>query len=73
MIVSYQYRSAYSGTKTPHQVSASVSIVPQGAYRRWVKRALDVAIVVMASLPVAMIIGIMAVLVARDLDVARPC
>lgn len=62
--MSYQYRSKYSGAQMPRPVAAPIATV--GQYRRWGKRMLDLAIVMMASLPVLFVVALMAVLVARD-------
>ena len=64
--MSYQYRSAYSAAALPQPIAATVGLTREGTYRRWLKRALDIVIVLMVSLPVAMIIGMMALVVALD-------
>ena len=64
--MSYQYRSAYSGASIPQPVAASVALMPDGSYRRWIKRALDIVLVLMVSLPVALSVALLALLVARD-------
>ncbi|SMY06894.1 sugar transferase [Flavimaricola marinus] len=62
--MSYQYRSSYTGAHLPRPVSASVHL--GGAYRRFFKRGLDLLIVVVASVPVALTVLVLALLVALD-------
>lgn len=64
--MSYQYRSAYSGARLPHAVASPTSLVPAGSYRRWAKRCLDLAIVLVASVPVALTVALLALVVMKD-------
>lgn len=64
--MSYQYRSTDKGAYLPQAISASVSTRTSGHYRRWVKRFVDVSIVLMASLPVMFTVALLALCVARD-------
>lgn len=46
--------------------SAFSSVEPGGLYRSYLKRGLDIALVLLAAVPVVLVLGICAILVARD-------
>ena len=64
--MSFQYRSAYTGPLPPQPISRADDLADEGPYRRWAKRALDIAIVLIVSVPVALTVGLLALIVALD-------
>jgi len=64
--VTYQDRAAYPSVAFPRPITLSERPAAAGIYRRFAKRALDIAIVAVVSLPVAMVVLLLALLVATD-------
>ncbi|NCO86569.1 MAG: sugar transferase [Rhodobacterales bacterium] len=64
--MTYQDRAAYPSVAFPRPITLSERPAAAGIYRRFAKRALDIAIVAVVSLPVAMVVLLLALLVATD-------
>ena len=64
--MSFQYRSAYTGPLSPQAIARPEDLRATNSYQMWAKRAMDLAIVMIVSLPVAMTILILAAIVALD-------
>ncbi len=74
--MSYQFRAALDGPNAPQTIMPSTSIAPThfvpktrtlpGIYRAHLKRFLDIAIVLMASVPVAFTVFLLAVVISLD-------
>jgi len=64
--VTYQDLAAYPSVAFPRPITLSERPAAAGIYRRFAKRALDIAIVAVVSLPVAMVVLLLALLVATD-------
>ena len=64
--MSYQYRSDIKTDIAPHPVTAPSMLIGGGFYRAAVKRVLDVALVLMASVPLLLTVGLLALFVRRD-------
>lgn len=60
--MSVQYRTEYTAPAGPSGLVAVHERVRGRPYRRWIKRLLDVAIVLMASVPVALTVGLLAMI-----------
>ncbi len=64
--MTYQDHATYSAVAFQRPVPLAEQPVSDGIYRRFAKRALDIAIVAAVSLPVAMVVLMLALLVAFD-------
>lgn len=64
--MSYQFRAATTADRRSIPVSAGKLEMPHRAYRDGLKRAFDIAVVLMVSVPVLVVVGIMAALAALD-------
>ena len=64
--MSYQYRSDIKTDVAPHPVTAPAYLKESGFYRVVAKRVFDVAAVLMASVPLLLTVGLLALLVRRD-------
>ena len=64
--VTIQYRSDYTGVDRPQAVARAARCSQGALYRRGPKRALDIALVLVVSLPVLLVVGLFALLVRRD-------
>lgn len=63
--MSYQYRSDLK-TNAPHAVSVPSFLPKGGFYRTFGKRVLDTLIVLAASVPLLLVVGLLAMFVRRD-------
>ena len=59
------FDTALLGSDAPIKASPP-RVPPHGPYAGWLKRALDIALVLVASVPVALTVAILALLVSRD-------
>ena len=63
--MSYQFRSDYAGLERPDLVFPALPAFG-GLYRRRIKRGLDLLLVLVASVPVLLVVGLLALIVRRD-------
>ena len=59
-MMSVQYQTDYAGPNGSSSLAVIPELVKGRPYRRWIKRPLDIAIVLMASVPVALTVGLLA-------------
>ena len=64
--MSYQFRSKLDSGVIPHRISVSGNDATPSLYQAFFKRAFDVAVVLMASVPLLLTVGLLALLVRRD-------